>query len=215
MNTDSEWFIPPAPELPGATRRGQEMDARLGVRFGPHAVLDETKSAEEGRPIFTEKDYVMIHFPGDRLSIIHREVRPSDAQRFPLQWAAYKANGKDALVGTPLDKCPVLTSADVAELRYFNVRTCEEFVQMSDGNATKFASVRAQQQKVRDFLDAAKGAAHTSQVRAELEKRDAEVASLKAALDQQGEKLNQLLAALSKQAEASNSNQEQPQHKRK
>lgn len=210
----SEWYVPPDPQIPGSAKRGADMDATLGVRFGLHPVINTEKSTAEGRPIFDQLPYVMIHIPGDRLSVVHRPVRPEDKHRWPTQWRAFEAGQVDAVSGTPLDKCPALTPAEVAELRYFNVQTCEELVQMSDGNALRFQGVRAMQKKVADFLDAAKGAAHAAQLRAKLEAEESEKAALHAALADQGKKIEQLMALLAERTNPANENKEQPKTKR-
>lgn len=208
----SDWYVPPSPELGNApVKRGAEMDASLGVSFAMHPVLQHDKTVAEGRPIFEPELYIRIVFPGDRLSMVHRAVRPEDKHRFPQQWHAFETGGH---VGTPLEKCPVLTISEVEELKFFRVQTCEELVQMNDGNAQKFAGIRAMQTKVRDFLNVAKGAAETEAVRSEVAKRDAEVSALKAALDEQKAQLAQLMAAMAEK-QAANSNQEHQQNQKR
>jgi hypothetical protein len=70
----------------------------------------------------------------------------------------------------------------VEEFAFFNVRTVENLAEMNDGVLQKFMGGQALRQRARDFLAAAKDAAPLSQLRAELEKRDAEIEALKASV---------------------------------
>lgn len=154
---------------------------KLFVRFGLHPRRDETKSLEEGRPIFEDVEYIEIMVPGDKSNTIHRPVSAGDKQRFARQYQAWKAGAdQDAVTGTPLAAWPAVTAAQVRELAHFNCRTVEQLAVMSDGNLQNVGPILALRQKARDFIEAAKGTAPLQKLRAELEKRDTELATLKA-----------------------------------
>lgn len=154
-------------------------DKKLFVQFMMHPKFSVTKTAEQGRPIFEDTEYVMIMVPGDSTSIVHRPVWERDRERFPLQYAAFKnkQNQVDAS-GTPLSAVTFLTAAQVRELEYFNCRTVEHLANMADSNATKFPGIQSLKRQAQDFLAAAAGQAPLTAMRSELEKRDEQIAAL-------------------------------------
>jgi len=144
----------------------------------------------ERRPRFREVDYVRIMTPGDKENIVDREVRPSDKSRFPKQWAAYVAgHDQDAASGTPLSLLlqttpPILTSAQVEELKHFKVRTVEQLAGVTDGLAARFMGLQALKRKAANFLESFKADAAKAEIQAQFEKRDSENAVLKARLEE-------------------------------
>ena len=175
---------------------GRPGDEKLWVTFYKRAVKDEEASLAEGRAIFKEVDYIRIVTPGDKDNIPDRPVRDapeySDKRRFAKQYAAYLAQQKQEEVsGTPLAAW-LANPAQVEELKYFGVHTVEQLAGLSDTHASKFMGINALRQKARDFIAAAKDGAPMVALRAEVEKRDEEVAALKAALDDQAKQLAEL-----------------------
>ena len=175
---------------------GRPGDEKLWVTFYKRAVKDEEASLAEGRAIFKEVDYIRIVTPGDKDNIPDRPVRDapeySDRRRFAKQFLAYQAQQKQEEVsGTPLAAW-LANPAQVEELKYFGVHTVEQLAGLSDTHASKFMGINALRQKARDFIAAAKDGAPMVALRAEVEKRDEEVAALKAALDDQAKQLAEL-----------------------
>lgn len=164
-----------------------EDDKRLYVKFTMEAVQDEDKTAEEGRPIFRDAEFVEIRVPGDKDTILFRPVEPNDKKRFARHYAAFKAGQSDALVGTPLSVVPWLTKSKVEELAYFNIRTVEQLAEIPDGGPAGFPTLKA---KAKDFLAAAAGAAPAEALRRELEKRDVELQTLKMQVEELTKALN-------------------------
>ena len=170
-------------EMEGIARNHQNPNAgddTLHVRFSGKAVPDEKATLEAGSPKFRDVDWITIIVPGSR-DDVQRPVREHDKSRFPRQWAAY-AQGKnqDASVGTPLSMWPAVTRSQAEELGYFGAKTVEQLAGMADSNLQKFMGGTALRQRARDFLAAAKGEAPMAEMRAELTKRDEELAILKA-----------------------------------
>ena len=73
-------------------------DKGLYVEFTDEPKLQEFASESAGRPIYKQVPYIKIMIPGDKTKVIKREVKmksdsvsPSDLERFPNQWAAFKA----------------------------------------------------------------------------------------------------------------------------
>lgn len=176
----------------------REQKKSLVVRFYEEAVLDPKESygweeerfdpvtgipqrlkhAGQGREIYVNQDWVEIRVPGDKDEIRQRQVRAEDKRRFAEEWAAYKANREAPLVGTPLDKLPFLTKAQVMEFRAAGIRTAENLRDMPDSVSQKFMGINSVRARIKDFLAAAEGVAVSEQYRAELETRDAQIATL-------------------------------------
>jgi len=149
-------------------------------------------SNEKARAIFVEKEYITIRIPGDKDNDIVREVRETDKRTWPTQYAAFKAGLEQPVTGTPLDQLPFLTKAWRLEFNAVGIKTAEQLLQMSDASAQKFMGINGVKKRVKDFLDAAAGAAPAIALRAELEKRANEIEVLRKALEDQGRKIAEL-----------------------
>jgi hypothetical protein len=161
---------------------GQERyaaDSRLYVEFYRKAVHNPFKSAQEGRPIFDEKDFVKIMIPGDKYSSVDTQVTTQHQQRFPTQWARYQAGQEQATSGTPLESWPQMTVGMVASLKAVNISTVEQLAELSDANASQIMGNHDLRRRAKAFLEAAAGEAVNAKLEAELEKRDNEIETLK------------------------------------
>lgn len=133
-----------------------------------------------GRPIYRDTEWVEIRIPGNLKEIRRREVRPVDKQRFPREYAAFKLGQTEPMIGTPLDRLPFLSKAQVKEFQASGLRTAENVRDISDGDAQKFMGLLNLRKRINDFLEAAAGNAPLANMRSEMENRDAEIAALKA-----------------------------------
>lgn len=163
-------------ELALGNRTSSQEDARLIVQFTIEPWHDKAESAKQGRPIYSEREYVMIMVPGDKDSIIHRPASQMDIDRFPAQYQRFKNKAEQRYTsGTPLKAVTFLNSAQVKELEYFNVFTVEQLAGMSDANAQKFMGFSVLRQAANDFLTAAREQAPLTTMRAEMEQKDAQL----------------------------------------
>ena len=177
---------------------GQERyaaDSRLYVEFYRRAVHNPAKSAQEGRPIFDEKDFVKIMIPGDKYSSVDTQATAQHQQRFPQQWSRYKAGQEQATSGTPLEAWPQMTVGMVASLKAINISTVEQLAELSDSNASQIMGNHDLRRRAKAFLEAAAGEAVHAKLEAELEKRDNEIETLK-------NQMAQLMQSNQKQAPA-------------
>lgn len=154
-----------------------EADKKLLVLFYKGVVKNETKSTEEGRPIFDEIDLVKIITPGSRDSFVG-DATESYQLRFPAQWARYKAGRSQDVGGTPLNMLPWLTEAQVMEFQALQIKTVEQLAGISDALAQKFMGFHAIKQRAQAYLNAAKDSAPLLKMEAELKKRDDAIAQL-------------------------------------
>lgn len=145
-----------------------KLDARLNVHFYMGAVQNHEKSALEGRPIFDEKLMISIAIPG-QMDIVKRPAWEGDYHRFPKHLEAFKAGTTDAQSGTPLSVWPAITVGQIAELATRHVRTVEQLAAISDVDAQKFMGMNELRQRAKDFIEAAKGTAPLTAMRAEMD----------------------------------------------
>ena len=156
------------------------LDKKLYVHFYLRAVLNNFKSAQKGRPIFDEQDYIRIIVPGDKNTVIDTKVTPEYQMRFAAQFEKYKKNQSQAVSGTPLEVWPQMTVGQVAELKAMNVHTVEQLAELPDNLAQRIMGSHDLRRRAQAFLDAAAGDAANSKMAAELAQRDNEIELLKA-----------------------------------
>lgn len=151
-------------------------DERLYVKFFKKPVQDMAATAEEGRPIFGEVDYVEIRAPGNKSSVVCRPARDMDKQRFSEHWKRYQDRVEQQDVdGTPLEEWAMITRSQVEELKFFNIFTVEQLAHVSDGNAQKFMGINILRQKAQEFIEQANVD--------EIAKRDELIAQMQARLE--------------------------------
>ena len=168
----------------------------LYAEFYAHPVQNQQKSADEGRPIYEDLDYIRIMVPGDKSSVIERPIRfgPTpmhDNNRFAREYALYKQGAEQVLVGTPLTEWPVISRSQCKELVHFNVKTVEQLADMPDTAVQNFSGVGVLRNLAKKFIVQAKEGAPLVQMQNELAKRDEDIEALReqvnALVDELGE----------------------------
>lgn len=154
-------------------------DSKLYVTFYVRAVMNNFESAQQGRPIFNEKEYVRIIVPGDSKTTVDCPVTDEFRMRFAKQYELFKKGMEQAVTGTPLEVWPQLTVGLVAELKAMHISTVEQLAELDDGKAQRIMGSHELRRRARAFLDAAQGEAANNKMLAELEKRDEEINQLK------------------------------------
>jgi len=154
-------------------------DDRLYVEFFREPVVHSGKSREAGRAVYVEQDFVRIHVPGDKTSVVVKPLNDFYVQRFRARYEKWKAGQEDAVTGTPLSALPGMNPAKVEEYKYFKIVTVEQLAEAPDGLGQKFMSFHADKQRAKAFLEVAKGNAPIEKMNAELAKRDEEIEMLK------------------------------------
>jgi len=138
-------------------------------RFFKKPVQNKAASEKEGRPIFDEKEMVEVKFPGDKQTVAVFPVEDKHRKRWPKHYEAFQAGQERAAIGTPLEAWPILTSSRVAELKAMGILSVDEYADVTDGTLTKLGmNARAEREKARAFLAAAKDGASTAAMAAEL-----------------------------------------------
>ena len=111
--------------------------SHLHVTFFTEAVKDEAASAKEGRPVFSDQEFVRIKFVGDKNNELvapahsfgtmrDRETnqRFTYAQQFYKHYEAFQRNAEQRGTGSPLEELG-LSQAKIKELNAANVFTVE------------------------------------------------------------------------------------------
>ena len=155
------------------------MDSKLYVEFYRKPVLQPGKSREAGRAVYEEIDYVRIHVPGDKSSVIERPVSQQDVFRFQDRYNKWKAGQEEAVTGTPLSALPGMTASKVEEYKFFKLVTVEQLAEANDNLGAKFMSFHQDKQRAKAFIEVAKNNAPIEKMNEELQKRDAEIENLK------------------------------------
>lgn len=120
-------------------------DTGLHVEFFIEDVYQPFLSNKEGRAIYKPVEMVRVRGPAAKSEHVARVFqsepgpedqdrvrRPSWADRFPKQYAAFKAQQAQVPDGTPLEMCKFLASHRVKELKAADVHTAEQYAKMPD-----------------------------------------------------------------------------------
>lgn len=159
-------------------------DMQLAVEFFVKAVEHPSKSREEGRPIYDDREFVRIRFPADnkrelvapaheRHYVSHIGQQVTYAERFPEVYGAFQRQEADFVTGTRLIVAPFLTESKRAELDALGVKTVEQLAGLPDGARKRLGMGAMElQRQAQEYLDNAKGTAEVDALRrrvAELE----------------------------------------------
>jgi len=174
------------PSFVGAT----DPDSVMVARFYKKAVKNNFKSKQEGRPIFEDKIYVEYYAAGQTQLKMDVPAYDHHMQRFAKQWAYYQSTQKEdgGGAGTPLSQWPILSPADVENLRGMKIFTIENIAGLSDnglsvlgmglaGMAAHVLRARAQA-----YLGAAKDSALPQKQAEDIEAMKKQIADLTALL---------------------------------
>jgi hypothetical protein len=157
-------------------------DNKLYVEFFRKPIMQPGKSREAGRAVYEEVDYVRIHVPGDKSSVIERPMSEQDVFRFQDRYNKWKAGQAEAVTGTPLSALPGMNASKVEEYKYFKIVTVEQLAEANDNLGGKFMSFQQDKQRAKAFMEVAANNAPIEKMNAELAKRDAELDELREAM---------------------------------
>ena len=162
--------------------------------FYSKAESNPRKSAQEGRPIFDEHEYVYIRIAGDKGTVVSEKVTDQHRARWPAEYAAWKNKTALASSGTPLEQWPPLSLAQLHELKAVNIRSVEDLAGLSDAGIQKLGmGGRKLVEMAKAYLDTAKGGAAVSRLEHEREQMQMRLD----ALERQNAELRARLDAMS------------------
>jgi hypothetical protein len=162
-------------------------DSRLAVKFYKRSMKQEDASAEAGRPIFKEFDFVHICVPGDTLTEIDTYANDGHKARFPRQWAHYQnqVGSQETIIGTPIEEWTIISRSQADELKGIKFHTVESVANCSDQQLQRIGmmagmSPYAFREKAKAFLNLAEKVGDVNQREEELSKLRLENEALKA-----------------------------------
>jgi len=170
-------------DAPGLDESRFAHDDKLYITFYRAPVLHNGKSTEAGRAIYEERDFIKIMVPGDKLTVVDREVDEIDRRRFADRYAKWKAGQGNVVEGTPLTSLPRMSASKAQELKYFNIHTVEQLAAAPDALGQKFMGFFEDKRRAQQFLDVAKGNAPIEKMNEELKARDARIEELQAQVE--------------------------------
>jgi len=170
-------------------------DKSVYVKFYIRPKENEAKSAEEGRPIYEDKEYVEIRTPGNTTNIVQRPVTDMDKKRFAAAYREFKAGDTEQVIGTPLVEAPWITRSQVEELSYLRIRTVEQLANVGDDVCTLIPGLFKLKQRAQQMEVNAEKQAPFIKLQKEREDMQAQIDSLKETVEAQ--------AAIIKQWQAS------------
>jgi hypothetical protein len=150
-------------------------DASMLCIFYKRAVHNAVKSAQEGRPIYEDMDYVRIQQPGETTQVVDRPTQQNDMRRWPQQWQAYAAGKDQVAEGTPLGLLFPRHPSAIAMLQAIGIMTVEH---LANASATAIGAIGMHGQDYVNYAQkyingASSGAAfHQMQLELEQTKRD-------------------------------------------
>ncbi len=169
--------------LPQPNENRFSHDSRLYVEFYRKPVLHEAQSREAGRAIYVETDYIRIHTPGDKSSVIDKPINALDIQRFGDRYNKWKAGQEEAVTGTPLTALPGITPAKAEEYKFFKIITVEQLADAPDNLGQKFMGFQQDKSRAKAFMQVAANNAPIEKMNEELQKRDAQIEEMRAMIE--------------------------------
>jgi hypothetical protein len=169
-------------------------DRSVHTRFFLNPVKDEAASAEAGRPIYADREYVEIRASGNSTNIVCRPVTDMDRQRFHRQYMLFKSGHAEQVVGTRLSEVPWITRGQVEELTYLKILTVEQLSAVNDQFCTTIPGIYELRRKAQMFLESAVSSAPITALQKENEELKSQIADLMEAVKAQATDLQKLQA---------------------
>lgn len=154
---------------PKITQRGNNYHVSHGsddgmyVEFHMMPIENKARSAEEGRPIFEDREFVTIRIVGDNKTVVTRPVRtewdanqPPDTERWPRQYQAFKNQQSQVIEGTPVTEWSMITKADAMSLKAINIHTVEMLAALGENNL-QWLGARKMRDMAKAYLEQAQG----------------------------------------------------------
>jgi hypothetical protein len=155
----------------------QQRGPRPLLRFFTEPVELPGKSAEEGRPVYVDRDFVGITNPGSRDEVVRRAEDKAREDEF-VAWAykKWKATQQQPTDGTPLETVPFLNKSQVLELKGVAIHSLETLADAPEQAMQRMMGLRELKKKAAAYLAAAKDSAVVTRLQHELDQRDGKIA---------------------------------------
>lgn len=165
---------------------------RLIPEFYLHAIQNNFKSEQEGRPVFDDVEKVRIIIPGDKHTRVEERVTDEHRQRWPRQYEAFKTGLEQSPEGFPIELWPPISPALALNLKALGIPTVEALSVVTDaalgnigiGARELRAKAKAYLQQAEDGKPLIAALADKERLEGELVVRDKQIADLQAAVAQ-------------------------------
>lgn len=165
------------------------------VGFETRAIQNNFETKQQGRVICKNVDYIGKQPLGDPRTEIWRPIRDDDLDD-PAIKAAYdnfKSDTPEALMGTPLDRWPVMDPARIKELNHIGIRTVDELAGLDDSKCQKLGmGYQSLRDQAKGYLAKAGITGSTQALAAENEELKTDIADLQETIKQQAAAIQEL-----------------------
>jgi hypothetical protein len=165
------------------------------VTFEVRADKDEGASAEAGRPIHKDVDYVIIRNAGSRdqvearaLMFIKQNPKDEDLRERYRAWVDREK--RNIIEGTPLKELPFLGRSEVADFNAMNIFSVEQLVTLSDSAKHRFHNINHIIAKAQAFLDLAKDTQLATKQAAVINEQNDKIELLQRTIKEMGDRLD-------------------------
>lgn len=159
--------------------------------FKSVAMPDPIATKREGRPIFKDQEVVEVRMAGERhfapvfpAHAMWQRVNGEEityAERWPEEYARFKAGQEQVAAGTPLSELPFLTEARRMELRGLKVYTAEALASLDGKNLTNLgAEGRKMKDQATAYLERANGFSSSAAMAEQIADLQAQLAAMQA-----------------------------------
>lgn len=168
-------------------------DRGIYVEFDTMPEYQEFLSKAAGRPIHKDIEIVRIFMPGRNQPAVRKVItetsatQPSDIERFPRQYEAFKNKTKVVHEGTAIEEWTPLTKSEALNMKALNIHTVEMLANVPD---TAIESLglggRSTRDKARAFIAKAVDISAFTKLQAENETLKADLQMLKKQVEDLG-----------------------------
>jgi hypothetical protein len=124
-------------DISGDTQQGKYKKGLSIAKFFTRSEQDIGKSKQLGRYVSRKIDMIRIIIPGDKHNIVERRMQERDKEKYAKEWEAYVKMEEFVPEGTLLETWPMVSRAQVEDLKYNNIFTVEQLSELSDENLGK------------------------------------------------------------------------------
>jgi len=153
----------------------------LYARFHIEPTQNAEKSAEAGRPIFEDVEFVEIGGIGDRTSSVVYKVDEYQKARFARQYAQFKRGMGDVTTGTPLSEVPWMSRSQIEEFKFLKIRSIEDLASVTDSVCTSVSGLFTLKARAIAWIEEAKGGTGTAELAKQIEELQRQMAGMIAA----------------------------------
>lgn len=176
-------------------------------RFHIAPIQDEALTAREGRPMFRDEERVQYLMPGSFNQPVFR-VTQEHKDRWPREYAAFKAGHTISHAGTPLEVWPLMTPGRIAELKALEIHTVEQAASLNDAVLNKIGiGGQGLKRAAMAYLDDAEAMKMTTELTRLNELLESRNAELQSKLDAQAAAIERLQSQMLQRMDAPSTDQ--------